>query len=951
MKQLIVFWMLLLGSARSFSQAFSYRSVCQDFGFPYQRVNFALKDTRGYYWIAGSNGLYRWDSKKWKHIGTDEGLPNGEVLSLYEDSRKRIWIMCNSDELCYYEQGKIHTRKNNPRLGKLGIFLGTYFFENKGQLFFTNHDRTGYQTDLDLSPPRPSGIYSEDIIFHHDSIVQLGRNAKGILPPLPLHTSYDQARLQPIDRSRWTTSTLSDLSYTVYRGMDSVEYEGHFKSAGIRQFYFNRGYPIEVYKHNLYLPRSRQTIYFNGRVDQVICLNPEFLVVTDEDIFLFRESPVSRLNQDYPSDENVMFLLEYGKQLFALTQNGRLLSANDGKQHFQLPERARNHIYNYYNAYKDREGYYITTSDSVYYFRSPSDISSIGNSHGWNYKYFTGTSVPGQYYFNSSRDGIFRLLKDGRKEVIQRVFKTNEVLATLFEDSRKRLWYSTLNKVFFIYSTDTAGTATELELDEEPLNCRHICEDRFGNLFFATNRGVYVYNGRSVTHLNSDNLLSDNECRKLVIDPADNSLWVATQHGLNHLNYTPGKESITFRRNNIFFKDDGLPADEITDLLLRQHCLYIGTPKGMVQTDQFNFHPEPATVPLYIETVRINDREHPQDALTRLQHDQNNISFDIAVPYFQRSSRFRLTYRLLNHAGDTISGIITDGRLQLIALREGSYQLVIYGYDQDYPYVHSAMLDIPISIAPVFYRTWWFRSIMLLTLILACAAVAYYYFRRQHEKLSFENKLAHLKLEALKAEMNPHFIFNSLNAIKDFIARNDQEKSQYYLSRFARLIRQALYNTRHEMVYLEDELKFIDVYVELEQMRFPGRFYYRRSIHLQDSSAYEIPTMFLQPFIENAIRHGRIGQLEHKGLLDLSIAGDEKEIIITISDNGIGIEAAQAIASSNRSEHRSMALSIINDRMEIYNKTAPVNLHYEISSSENNLYTTQVKLYIQYALL
>ncbi|HTN17582.1 MAG TPA: histidine kinase [Chitinophagaceae bacterium] len=951
MKQLIVFWMLLLASARSSSQAFSYRSVCKDFGFPYQRVNFALKDTKGYYWIAGSNGLYRWDSKKWKYFGTDEGLPNAEVLNLYEDSRKRLWIMCNSDELCYYEQGKIYTPKNDPRLGKLGIFLGSYFFENKGQLFFTNHDRSGYKTDLDLSPPGRSGIHSESIIFDHDSIVQLGHNNKGIAPPVALHIPYDQARLQPIDRSRWTTSNRSDLSYTVHWGLDSVEYKGHFQSSDIRQFYFNRGYPIEVYKHSLYLTRSRQTIHFKGRVDQVICLNPEFFVITDEDIFLFRESPVTRLNQDHPADENVVFLLDYQDKLFALMQNGRLISANDGRQRIQLPERAKSPIYNYYNAYKDREGCYITTSDSIYYIRNLSDIRGIHNPGGWNYKYFTGSSVPGQYYFNSSRDGIFRLLKSGGKEVIQRVSKTNEVLATLFEDSRKRLWYSTLNKVFFIRTGDTAGRSVELKLDAEPLNCRHIYEDRYRNLFFATNRGVYVYNGQSVTHLSSDNILSDNDCRKLVIDSNDNSLWVATQHGLNHLNYTPGKEIIAFRRNNIFFKDDGLPSDEITDLLLHQHRLYIGTPKGIVQTEQFNFHPAPATVPLYIETVRINDREYQQDALTQLQHDQNNIAFDISVPYFQRSSRFRLTYRLINHAEDTISGTIADGRLQLIALREGSYQLIIYGYDQDYPYVHSEVWDIPFSIAPVFYRTWWFRCIMLLTLILACAAVAYYYFRRQHEKLSFENKLAHLKLEALKAEMNPHFIFNSLNAIKDFIAQNDQEKSQYYLSRFAKLIRQALYNTRHEMVYLEDELKFIDVYVELEQMRFPGRFDYRRSIGLQDSNAYEIPTMFLQPFIENAIRHGRIGQMDRKGILELSIEGNEKEIIITISDNGIGIEAAQAIASSNSPEHRSMALSIINDRMAIYNKTAPVNLHYEISSPENNEYNTQVKLYIQYTSL
>jgi two-component sensor histidine kinase len=948
MKQLIIFWALLLLPGHSFAQAFSYRSICKDFGFPYQRINFALKDSKGYYWIAGSNGLYRWDSKKWDHFGTDEGLPNGEVLSLYEDSRKRLWIICNSDELCYYDKGKIYSRKNDSRLKKLSLFLGTYIFEKNGYLLFCNQNRVGYRTDLDLAQLSPSGINSEDIVFDKDSVVMLEHTPKGLHPPKAINMPYDLIKLQPMDRKHWIALRKSPRTYTVYYGLDSVAYTGTYQAADIKHLHFNEGFPIEVYKHSVYLSRSRQAIHFEGRIDQVISLNPEFLVITDKDIFLFRQSTVVRLNQQHLFDENMIFLLSYQNQLFGLTQNGRLLSAITGKQYFQLPERTNSRVYNYYNAYKDRTGYYITTSDSVYYFRTPSDIRGIGNSNHNNYKYFCGSAVSGQYYFNSSRDGIFRLTRGAGRNTIQRVFKTKEVLASLFEDSKKRLWYSTLNKVSYIRTDDSTAAPVELKLDEQPLNCRHIYEDRFHNLFFTTNRGIYVYNGTTIYHLTSDNLLSDNDCRKLLIDSADNSLWVATQHGLNHLNYTVSNDTILFRRNNIFFRDDGLPSDEISDLLLQQHRVYIGTPKGIARIDKVNARPQPATVPVYIETVRINDREYGLDSLARLRYDQNNISFELSILYYQRSSRFLLTYVLVNNDDDTAKGSITDGRLQLIALREGTYRLLICGYDRDYPYVHSELIDIPFTIAPVFYKTWWFRSAMILLLMMFCGGIGYYYFRRQHEKFTFENKLAHLKLEALKAEMNPHFIFNSLNAIKDFIAQNDQEKSQYYLTRFAKLIRQALYNSRHEMVYLEDELAFIDVYTELEQMRFPGRFDYRRTVDLPDSKEYEIPTMFLQPFIENAIRHGRIGQMERKGLLDLKISGDEKKIMISISDNGIGIEAAQAIARQTLSEHRSMALSIINERMAIYNKTAPVSLHYEIISPENNLYTTQVNLYIQY---
>ncbi len=523
------------------------------------------------------------------------------------------------------------------------------------------------------------------------------------------------------------------------------------------------------------------------------------------------------------------------------------------------------------------------------------------------------------------------------------------MLAAICEDTQGRIWFSTRNKVFYAAVNDgAAAIPRELLLDSKPYSCRHICQDKYHNLFFITTSGLYVYNGKYIYHLSKDNLLSDNNCRKLLIDPTDNGLWLATENGLNHLTYSVAGPTLRFRKKNVFFIDDGLPANDISDLLLDQGRLFIGTTKGICQLQQYNYRPAIMTIPVYPEAIRVNNRLWSPDSLNRLGHSQNNISFDFSAIYYQRRNRFLLSYQLIHNTADTVSDTLIGDRIQFISLDEGDYKLIVYGFDRDYPDIHSSRITIPFRIAPVFYKTWWFGSLGVLLLISGCCMAYYYHFKRQKEKLIIENRLSHLKLEALKAEMNPHFIFNSLNAIRDFIAKNDSEKSQYYLGQFAQLVRQALYNTKDDFVYLEDELKFIDTYVRLEQIRFSGNFEYTKTGSAAGLAAFEIPTMLLQPFIENAIRHGRIGQLDRKGLLELNIEGDKKALCITIRDNGIGICAAQALKTQALAAHRSMAMSIINERIGMYNKTHTVHIDYTIASLSDNEYQTEVTLNLKY---
>jgi len=195
-------------------------------------------------------------------------------------------------------------------------------------------------------------------------------------------------------------------------------------------------------------------------------------------------------------------------------------------------------------------------------------------------------------------------------------------------------------------------------------------------------------------------------------------------------------------------------------------------------------------------------------------------------------------------------------------------------------------------------------------------------FRLQREKLDIEQKL-------LQIQMNPHFIFNSLQAIQGFILTNRQKESAGYLTSFSRLMRLILDNSRHDFISLDKELDTLKYYLELQQLRFKGVFSY--GIHVDPSIDQEfrlVPPMLLQPFIENSIEHGFTGMKE-EGLLKLDVSVAGEQLVFEVSDNGIGIEASKR-AQQQAGKHRSLALEIIRKRIGVINQSLGIAISLEI---------------------
>lgn len=266
-----------------------------------------------------------------------------------------------------------------------------------------------------------------------------------------------------------------------------------------------------------------------------------------------------------------------------------------------------------------------------------------------------------------------------------------------------------------------------------------------------------------------------------------------------------------------------------------------------------------------------------------------------------------------------------------------------------------------------------FKKFLLAALVLF-VLIGFFIFRnlslkRKNEKLKLGNKLklqhlqnekknaelqqraTELEMQALRAQMNPHFIFNCLNSINRFIFKNETREASDYLTRFSRLIRMVLLHSQKKLVPLEDELEMLKLYLDMERLRFKNAFdYHITTTNAIENSSVFIPPLLLQPFCENAIWHGLMHK-EGPGHLNIELNEDNGILNCIITDDGVGREKAEEYKSKSAEKEKSMGLKITKERLSLLNQGTTGGTFYEIEDIRNEqgvIAGTKVKLQIKY---
>ena len=209
-------------------------------------------------------------------------------------------------------------------------------------------------------------------------------------------------------------------------------------------------------------------------------------------------------------------------------------------------------------------------------------------------------------------------------------------------------------------------------------------------------------------------------------------------------------------------------------------------------------------------------------------------------------------------------------------------------------------------------------------------------------------KIAETKLLALRLQMNPHFIFNSLTAINNFILSNDSEHASLLLTRFSRFMRQVLDNSRTEWVSLYNELKALQIYIELEQLRFENKFEVKINVSPDiDRELVHVPPLIMQPYVENAIWHGLLHKKDGTASLNINCWKEDQMLYLQIEDNGIGREASAKVGKNVLSSHKSHGLRVTEERLQILNQVYNVDASVKIVdllTSDHQAGGTQITL-------
>lgn len=565
---------------------------------------------------------------------------------------------------------------------------------------------------------------------------------------------------------------------------------------------------------------------------------------------------------------------------------------------------------------------------------------------------------PGVMLAATFRHGLFRFEPD--QKIFSRIknfpgVKPSQITCIDLDKAHQWVWIGTMENGLFRYDI---VKDTFLHYKHESHNpkslggdwIRDITFDSSGYTWFATEPiGLtrYDYNAdpdSAFLNLTMSDGLPSSYISGLCTDQNGN-VWMTSLNGIATLD----TRSLAIRQ---FGKTDGLPSSRFTKssiVTTKDNWILIGTRNGYFYFNPNRLQQDHQPPEIVIRELMVFDKSHPY-ILTengfepvQLRYNQNYLTVQFSIINFTDPDRNVIKYMLegLDDQWNFRTGIT---EINYTKIPPGEYRLRLVAANNDGSWNLKETI-IPVVIRPAFWQTRWFY--VLIGLIIAGIVFALYNYKLQQSirqnrliaekefvKAESERQLSQLEMTALRAQMNPHFIFNCLNSINRFIVVNDNEAASEYLTKFSKLIRQVLDNSRGEKVVLATEIDTLKLYIDMESLRFIDKFEYTITVDTElDTAAWVIQPMLIQPYVENAIWHGLMHR-KSKGILNIGFTKASESLAVTIEDNGVGREKARQIKESQLVTRKSHGMKVTAQRMALLSK----KLNVTVGATVEDLY-------------
>ena len=519
------------------------------------------------------------------------------------------------------------------------------------------------------------------------------------------------------------------------------------------------------------------------------------------------------------------------------------------------------------------------------------------------------------------------------------------VVRVIYEDAQENVWFGTLGHGLIKYAPKTQQV-TVFD-DKNGLKCaniRSIYEDK-NSIWVGSDCGLFKISSKQdkiQKHYSIKNGLVNNVIYGIVQDQNQN-YWLSSNKGLMKFSESKGLLKA-------FTQNDGLSSNEFNSnctYKASNGTLYFGSIAGITHFDPNKLKANTYSPAARIIQMKVNNTAYiPNSQILKLSYTQNFVDFEYSNFNFSNTESNTYQHQLIG-----IENQWVDQGTQHVAhytnLPPGEYTFKVKSKNAD-GIQNAIEASVSFHIEPPFWQNKWFRSLLLVLLL----SLTYIIFKNRIEQIRKEEarktELQHIRSQAemiaLKAQINPHFIFNCLNTVDSYVLSNQKKAASDFLQTFSKLMRLVLENSGEELVPFEKDLEALKLYTSLEEERFEHTF---TTIFDIDRAildkALQIPPMLLQPFLENAILHGLRHQNTHPKTLIITAKLIEETVHISINDSGIGRQAANKLNKNRLIFHKSKGLELTINRIKALGEFYNLETSYEVIDHEIG---TEIKIKI-----
>ncbi|QTE21449.1 sensor histidine kinase [Polaribacter cellanae] len=945
-------------------------------GLPDKEFYNIIEDTKGFIWLCADKGLFRYDGKSFKNYSNKEkrGL---SVFGVQEDADGNIWCNNISGQFFYVKENKLVTfiDLSKELKGELALFRvrkkhvivfsqNTIYYINRATKLIEKTHFSNFSYSLNVKVGEAIYLATTDSI----AVINSKTEYKNLFPT--------------------NLSTRDKNGVTIIHGKTEVfQLDSLFFLRQVR-FHKNKFYQIDFHKNKLLElggfenmeSESIQHIFKNGNQIWFSTTNGVYVYNFSGNKFyekrqFLKGKNVTKTIKD--KDGNYWFTtLNRGIyvmpnifiETYDISETHKKITALDKVDSQTLFFGSNNGDVSFFNIKTNKE-FNIEMPEaskvSAIAFDSKKKLGYIGKQTKMHV--LDKKTLKCKVIFSTSSAKSFSILNNNDVFVVD--YKTTTLLkyANNYKPQKLLLnrrpytsFYSKKNNAVFVGYVDglvkynAFWNPKTILYKNNPIYGLSITETKDGVLWVATFKdGIFgIKNDTVIHHFTTKERLVSNRIEKIEADKTN--LWIATDAGIQFLN-TKKKSFKTLT------KRDGIISYDISGIEIMDDKVVFSSSEGLFSVDKKRAFKAQKEVKVYFTNIEIDDKKEKLKSNYQLAYNQNavKISFNVNGLIFNQKGKYK--YRLLGYNDSWITTAIGESSVKYNSLPAGDYIFQVQPF-LDLEENKSEIKSLNFSIKKPFWETWWF---ILGILILVLGSIILYFRRKikkkeqQREleinKLSLDNELIALKLENLRSQMNPHFIFNALNSIQEYIILNQKKLASEYLGKFADLIRTYLNHSSKGKITLKEEIDCLEMYLELEKLRFEDKLNYSitNSENLIPDAIY-IPTMLIQPYVENALKHGLLHR-KNERILTINFSIDKQNSVVkcVIIDNGVGREKAEEFKARSGKNHKSFATKATKDRLALlnYGKEKQVGVNITDLLENNTPKGTQVNITIPYTTI